>query len=75
LGFIDHGKQVIGIVDSSPHVDATLLERQLGDWACGLFVMMALRCFALNGDYEKHCKDTLKEEMRQCALKALIALP
>jgi hypothetical protein len=52
----------------------TPLERQLGDWACGLFVMMALRCFAINGDYEKHCKNTLKDEMRKSVLETLLAL-
>jgi hypothetical protein len=52
-----------------------LLERQLGDWACGLFLMMALHCFALDGNYKKHCKDSLKEKMRQSTFEALLALP
>lgn len=51
------------------------LDGQIDDWSCGLFVLMALRCFALRIDYKKWCRDSLKEKMREKCLEALKAIP
>jgi len=51
------------------------LEGQIDDWACGLFVLMSLRCFMICIDYQKWCQNSLKEKMSQSCLEALQALP
>ena len=48
---------------------------QMDDWACGLFVLMALCCFALRIDYKRWCRDSAKENMRKTCLDHLINLP
>ena len=53
----------------------TELDGQIDDWSCGLFLLMALRCFALRIDYKKWCRDSLKEMMREKCLEALKAIP
>jgi len=50
------------------------LDRQIDDWSCGLFLLMALQCFALRIDYKKWCKDSLKEMMREKSLEVLKAI-
>jgi hypothetical protein len=49
-------------------------QRQLDGWACGLFLMMAMRaCIARTG-FET-VTDDAKEEMRKGALNTLLNLP
>ena len=51
------------------------LDRQIDDWACGLFVLMVLHCFTLGIDYKRWCRDSAKENMRGTCLDHLINLP
>ena len=51
------------------------LDGQIDDWACGLFVLMALCCFALRIDYKRWCRDSAKEDMRRTCLDHLMNLP
>jgi hypothetical protein len=50
-------------------------ERQIDIWSCGLFVLMALRCFASGLNYEVGCANTVKETMRAACLRALMTIP
>ena len=43
-------------------------------WACGLFMLMAMRACALKMGYEQVIDDA-KEEMRRFVLHALLKLP
>jgi hypothetical protein len=51
------------------------LEGQIDIWSCGLFVLMALRCFALGMDYKKGCRDSMKDKMKASCLDSLLKLP
>jgi hypothetical protein len=51
------------------------LDGQIDRWSCGLFVLMALRCFAIQIDYKKWCRNSLKERMSEKCLEALLAIP
>jgi|SRR5882762_6873664 len=44
------------------------LEGQIDIWSCGLFVLLVLHCFALEMDYKKGCRDSMKDKMKGSCL-------
>jgi hypothetical protein len=50
------------------------LQRQMDGWACGLFLMMAMRACAARTGFENVIDDA-KEEMRAVVLDALLKIP
>jgi len=50
------------------------LQRQMDGWACGLFILMAMKACALKNGFEQVIDDA-REEMREEVLKALLKLP
>ena len=49
------------------------LQRQMDGWACGLFLLMAMRACAMKTGFEQVIDDA-KEEMRTEVLEALLEL-
>jgi hypothetical protein len=52
----------------------SVLQRQLDGWACGYFLLMAMRARAMKIGFEQVIDDA-KEEMRGVVLEALLKLP
>lgn len=50
------------------------LQRQIDDWSCGLYDLMAMRACAAGEDF-MNVTDEKKDEMRLKVLEALLTLP
>jgi hypothetical protein len=50
------------------------LQRQMDGWACGLFLLMAMRACVLKLGFEQVIDDA-KDEMRGVVLEALLKIP
>ncbi|OBZ75385.1 hypothetical protein A0H81_04109 [Grifola frondosa] len=54
-------------------ISPPVLEHQLDDWSCGLFLMIVLKSFA-DGDHNVTEGESSKEDVRAGALKVLLTL-